>query len=81
MRIDREARRRWIIWAWMAVTVAAGVFPPWRTRYGWPYGYHLIFLPPPSAQRIDMSRLQIEWILAAVVAGGVYFTRSGGGGK
>jgi hypothetical protein len=75
MRVDHAASRKWIIWAWMAVTVIAGMFPPWRTSYRRPSGYHLIFLNPPyPAQSIDHSRLLIEWILAAVLAGGAYFT-------
>ncbi len=48
--------------------------PPWIAHAGFPSGYHLIFLNPPSpANRVDLLRLALEWTLATIVAAGLYF--------
>lgn len=66
-------RQRFIIWGWIAVVVAAGVYPPWEQR-AYPSGYHLIFAPPRGqAIHVDQSRLTVEWIICTVVAAGLYF--------
>jgi hypothetical protein len=66
-------RQRLIVWAWIAVVVAAGVYPPW-TLHEYSAGYHLIFAPPHGrAMHVDQSRLTIEWILCTVIAAGLYF--------
>lgn len=65
------------IWTWVAVVVAMGTFPPWTSRYGYSLGYSPIFAPPHGPARIDQSRLNVEWLLTAVVGAGVFLTRRG----
>ena len=66
-------RQRIIIWSWIAVVVAAGIYVPWA-RHDSPTGYHLIFAPPNASIHVDQTRLGVEWIIATVVAAGLYFT-------
>jgi hypothetical protein len=65
-------RHKVIVWAWIAVVVAAGACPPW-VQHGSPVGFHLIFAPPAHAMHVDQSRLMIEWFMATAVAAGFYF--------
>lgn len=64
-----------VVWLWVAVIVAAGIFPPWERHGGYPAGYHLLFSPPldRGAIQISQTRLFIEWLLATVVAAGFQF--------
>lgn len=66
-------RHRFIIWGWIVVVVAAGVYAPWEQR-GHPVGYHLIFAPWEGWAQIhvDQSRLVIELVIATVIAAGLY---------
>jgi hypothetical protein len=67
-----SARQRLVIWGWVVVIVTAGMYPPWAQR-GYPAGYHPIFAPPPGrALHVDRSRLLVEWVIASVLAGGLY---------
>jgi hypothetical protein len=74
MLTPMAARDRFIIWGWIAVVVAAGIFPPWDQR-GYPEGYHLIFSPPRNrgAIHVDQSRLMIEWIIVTAIVAGLRF--------
>jgi hypothetical protein len=72
-------RHKLVVWGWIAVVVAAGIYPPWAQR-GYPAGYHLLFAPPNGSLHVDQSRLAVEWIIATVIAAGLYFvwpTRDG----
>ena len=78
MLTPMSSRQRLIIWAWVAVVVAAGIFPPWTWRDnigGRIYsgsGYFLLFAPPSGGQ-VDVTRLIIEWIIATAIIAGLYF--------
>jgi hypothetical protein len=68
------------LWVGIAVIVTMGIFPPWMITGGsqgcLPMGYSFILNPPSPANlcRIDASRLCIQWVMVAVVTGGLIFT-------
>lgn len=65
--------QRIVIWAWVAAVAGAGIYPPWITRGGTPYGYGWIFSPGSvGASHVDSARLLIEWVIATAVAFGAY---------
>jgi hypothetical protein len=74
-------RQRVVVWAWVGVVVAAGLFPPWVGR-DYPKGYHFLFQPEISGNQggttffrshVDHSRLALEWVVATVAALGFFF--------
>jgi hypothetical protein len=70
--MSMTTRHRLVIWGWISIVVAAGIYPPWARR-GSPAGYHLLFAPPNQSLHVDQPRLVVEWIMATVVAAGLYF--------
>lgn len=81
-------RQTTCLWAGIAVFVLMGLFPPWyvppsstprsRDNYIQPVGwadfhrYQFFFTKNPGP--IDMPRLVIQWIIVAVVTGGLMLT-------
>jgi hypothetical protein len=62
------------LWLGIALVVAAGVCPPWKSN-GTPLPYALIFHPPASVENadvhIDFERLAVQWLMAAVLTAGL----------
>lgn len=70
-------RVRCVLWVWIAMVAAIGLFPVWAydtTNGDGPnsMGRHFIFTWSLGG-RIDMSRLLVEWAVATVIAAGFYF--------
>lgn len=82
------------LWVGIAAAVIMGLYPPWNYDHpklgSKSIGYSSIFTPAQkqvteyndtyteTANAIDATRLIIEWVLVAIVTGGLIVTLSGG---
>jgi hypothetical protein len=62
-----------IIWIGIGIFVAMGLFPPWITAEGYFRGYMFV-INNYSYLRVDISRLSVQWIIVAVITGGLFLT-------
>ena len=66
-----------ILWVGIAIVVLMGIFPPWAVTYqgGGPYeGYAFILSRPREICHIETTLLLVQWIMVAVVTGGLIIT-------
>ena len=74
----------------IAALVVAGLIPPWREvldlqalHQESPLGYAPIFLPPSGQSgrsvNIDVIRLLVQWVVIALVTGGIFFALNDAG--
>jgi len=70
-------RQKKCLWVAIAVFVLMGLFPPWQKDYGRfsSSGYTFIF--EENRRPIDINLLAVQWILVAVVTGGLMLTFRG----
>jgi hypothetical protein len=65
------------LWIGMVIFVIVGVFPPWTGSYAaneYFNGYGFILNPPKFNERVCISYLCVEWIMVAVITGGLLVT-------
>ena len=79
-------KQKIVFWIGIAAIVLMGIFPPWiayQPSHGWGYdrGYKFLLRRPPKLSTesslmpmIDLPRLAIQWILVAVITGGLLVT-------
>jgi hypothetical protein len=60
----------------LSAVALTGLVPPWHHLDGRSFmsdSYRPIWYPPRPDSNVDLTRLLIEWVVIAVVAGAVYF--------
>jgi hypothetical protein len=75
-------KQRTCLWAGIIVFVLMGLFPPGYYASGY-HEYTFLFLPliQVTGCRIDIHRLFVQWIMVAVVTGGLILTFRGSAAK
>ena len=79
-------RQKISLWVGITVFVLMGLFPPWyrttRVRAGVRttttyYDNYSLLWHPPRGGKLDTHRLYVQWIIVAVVTGGLMLTFHG----
>jgi len=73
-----------VLWVGIAIVVLMGIFPPWvaiAEASHFYLGYSFILSPPEEMKRgemhiavIELTRLLTQWIMVAVIVGGLIIT-------
>jgi hypothetical protein len=71
-------KQRICLWVGIAIFLLMGLFPPWyRGEPVHSYKYGFLLAPPEfdprgfTRYRLDVHRLYVQWIMVAVVTGGL----------
>jgi hypothetical protein len=70
-------RQKRCLWVGITVFVLMGLFPPWVVNKGGFSGHGYTFLFTKGGAHIDTNLLAIQWVLVAVVTGGLMLTFHG----
>lgn len=66
-----------VLWIGIGLIVLMGLFPPWVMSVQGAIdqqGYGFILNPPEEYCHVNTPRLYVQWIMVAVIAGGLFVT-------